>query len=99
MNKLHLYKMTTWKDFNNKWHCNDITNLSCKSAKWYAPMRILNLSVEEYINLLINKFHAKGLNYNLKTDYLGFYFEKENYASSFCAYVNLIAKKKSFWCF
>ena len=98
MKKLHLYKMTTWEDFNQKWHCNDVSNLSGGSAKWYAPMRILDLSIDEYIDLLIKKFCAKGLKYYPETDYLGFYFDTQEQASSFTSYINLKAKKKKFYC-
>lgn len=95
---LHLYKMTCWKDEGNKWHCNDVNNLAGRSAKWYTPMRILELSVEEYIALLAEKFHAKGFHYCLASDYLGFYFMKETDAKAFCSYVNKVARTKNYNC-
>ena len=53
----HLYKMTCWENAGT-WHVNDVQNLCGRSAKWYTPMRILNLSIEEYVDLLLNTFHA-----------------------------------------
>ena len=93
---LHLYQMTSWESLN-RWHVNDVKNLSGHSGKWYTPMRILDLSVEEYINLLLS-FHAEGLNYYASTDYLGFYFPKEKDAKAFCSYVNKEARKKHYYC-
>lgn len=95
---LHLYKMTCWCDGGNKWHCNDVSNLAGKSAKWYTPMRILDLTVEEYITLLIEKFHAKNLYYHINSNYLGFCFLKEIDAKAFCNYVNKIARTKNYIC-
>lgn len=95
---VHLYKMTYWADNGGKWHCNDVSNLSGRSAKWYTPMRILNLSVEDYINLLVRDFHAQNLYYYPQSEYLGFSFEKETDAKAFCNYVNKIARTKNYNC-
>lgn len=93
----HLYQMTCWEGASG-WHVNDVKNLSGRSAKWYAPMRILGLSIEEYVNLLLNTFHAKGMYYYAPTDYLAFYFSSERDAKAFCAYVNKQAKLSNYYC-
>lgn len=93
----HLYKMTAWES-NGHWHVNDVKNLNARSAKWYTPMRILGLSVEQYIDLLINQFNAKELHYYAPTDYLGFYFLKEKDAKDFCSYVNKKARYSNYYC-
>lgn len=95
---LHLYQMTCWRSDFNTWHVNDVKNLCGRSAKWYTPMRILDISIEEYINLLINKFKAKGLKYFESTDYLAFHFLSEKDAKSFCSYINKQAKQKNYYC-
>lgn len=96
---LHLYQMTYWVEPNGTYHVNDVKNLCGRSAKWYTPMRILNLSIEEYIDLLINTFNAKGIKYYPPTDYLSFYFIKEKEAKDFCSYVNKMAKKENYYCY
>lgn len=93
----HLYNMTCFP-IGNKWYVNDVKNLSGRSAKWYTPMRILNLSIEEYIDLLLNTFHAEGFRYYESTDFLFFYFSKEKEAKAFCSYVNKQAKQKNYYC-
>lgn len=94
---IHLYQMTCWESPTKKWHVNDIKNLGGKSGKWYVPMRILNLSIDEYVNLLIEK-GAKGLHYYEPTDYLGFYFSTEKEAKAFCSYVNKVARQCNYYC-
>ncbi len=94
---VHLYQMTYW-ELSGRWYVNDVKNLSGKSAKWYTPMRILELSVEEYIDLLINTFHAEQVYYHAPTDYLAFYFSKEKDAKAFCSYVNKEARRKNYCC-
>lgn len=94
---IHLYNMTCW-EFAGHYYCNDVQNIGGKSCKWYIPMRILNLSVEDYIKLLINTFHVEGLKYNKETDCLIFHFNAEKDAKSFCAYVNKKAKNSKYYC-
>lgn len=95
--KLHVVKLTYWNVYD-RWYCNDVTNLVGRSAKWYTPMRILNLSIEEYIDLLI-KYKAKGLKYYENTDFLSFYFTSESDVRRFCAYINSKAKKINYQCY
>ena len=94
---VHLYQMTCWESIGH-WHVNDVKNLNGRSAKWYTPMRILDVSIEEYINLLVNTFHAEGIHYYAPTDYLGFYFLKEKDAKAFCSYVNKKARCSNYYC-
>jgi len=96
-NKLHLYHMTCW-ECAGRWHVNDVKNLCGRSAKWYTPMRILNISVEEYIHLLLDIFHAKGIRYYNVTDYLAFYFTSEKDAKMFCSYINKAATRNKYYC-
>lgn len=95
-NTLHLFQMTYW-DIMGKWHCNDVKNLAGRSAKWYTPMRILNLDVEDYIKLLLS-YNAKGLKYYPKGDYLAFHFESEKDVKAFCSYINKKAKLANYYC-
>ena len=94
---LHLYQMTCWEQ-SGSYYCNDVKNFTGKSAKWYVPMRILNLSVEDYIHLLIDTFHAVGIKYYRQTDCLIFHFLTEKEAKSFCSYVNKKAKALNYYC-
>lgn len=94
---VHLYNMTHW-ECGGLYYCNDVNNLCGRSAKWYTPMRILGLSVDEYINLLVDTFHASNIKYFDKTDCLIFSFNTEKEAKTFCAYVNKKAKSSKYYC-
>ena len=95
---VHLYQMTCWETASGHWYVNDVKNLSGRSGRWYTPMRILDISVEEYIDLLLNTFHAEGMYYKPSINYLGFYFLKEKDAKAFCSYVKKHAKNSNYCC-
>lgn len=86
------FKMTCWNSPSGRWYCNDINNLS----KWYVPWRILDISIEEYIDLLL-KFNAKDIYYYEPTDYLNFCFICEKDAKSFCSYINKFVRKSIYF--
>jgi hypothetical protein len=92
----HNYKMTCWRDSLDHWHCNCVVDLTSPAAKWWAPMRLLELDVDSYVHLLIDKFHAKRLYYYEAIDLFGFSFDTEREAKAFCSYVNKVARKKKF---
>ena len=94
---VHLYQMTSWESPTKRWYVNDVKNLSGRSSRWYTPMRILDLSIDEYINLLI-KFNAQDFFYYKPTNYLHFSFAKERDAKAFCSYVNKVARVKNYCC-
>ena len=68
---VHLYQMTCWESFG-RWHTNDVKNLGGRSAKWYTPMRILGISVEEYFKKVMS------LTGNIEED-LEKYMQIQNY--------------------
>lgn len=94
---IHLYQMTCWESGGGQWKINDVKNLSGPSAKWYTPMRILDLTIDEYIALLI-KYKAKNFYYSIATDFLSFSFESEKDAKAFCSLVNKTARIKNYKC-
>jgi len=96
MAAVSIFKMSCWESCG-KWYVNDISHMSGVYAKWFTPMRILDISIDDYIQLLL-KFKAVGLRYYEPTDLLSFYFTKETDAKKFCNYVNKVAKNKQYYC-
>ena len=94
--KPHLFQLTYW-EMNGWYYCNDVKNLSGKSSKWYTEMRMLNLSIEDYIALLL-KYNAVGLKYYANTDCLIYHFNTEKDVKNFCSYINKKAKAANYYC-
>ena len=93
----HLYTMTHWESCGS-YYVNDVKNLTGRSAKWYTPMRILNMTVDEYIQLLL-KYKATEIKYYAPTDCLTFHFKTEADAKAFCKFINNKAKVRNYICY
>ena len=59
----HLYKSIEWQDATGNWLVNDTTSMTSIAVKWWVPMRMLNLTPEDYIRLLKDKFHVNYMKY------------------------------------
>lgn len=92
---MHIYKTTEWKS-NGYYYCGDISALGKDSNKWWYPCNILSISPVEYVNLLINKFHAVGLHYSATKDVLIFKFTTLTDCRKYKNFINKVAKEKNF---
>jgi hypothetical protein len=97
-----LYKLTEFQTATGAWECGCSTHLEQNSAAWFLPARALGISIEDYIHLLIDKYHIIPISY---TEYPDkdwpsfFYFKWPDYNTmhSFVLYVNREAKKRNFF--
>lgn len=51
------YIASEWQ-IGAKWYVADVSDLANDSAAWWIPARLLNLSLEDYITLLTEKYNA-----------------------------------------
>ncbi len=92
----HLYHCEEWQAGSGRWYCNDIKDLNGVSAKWWAPARMLSISLTDYIIMLKEDFHATIVSYNKDTDVLIFYWDRYADAHRYVLYINSKARKINF---
>ena len=93
---MRVYNATEWQDSTGQWLVNDTTSMTSIAFNWWCPMRMLNLSVEEYYHLLADTYHATIHHYNPEYNVLIFTFDTQNDAKAFKNYLNKTAKKINF---
>lgn len=54
---MHQLKCSEWTN-GNRWYVADTSDLAHDSSAWWHPARMLGLSLEDYILMLINKYRA-----------------------------------------
>ena len=59
-----LLKYEEWQSGSGKWYCNDTSDLTSARALWYTPARMLNISLEEFVKMLINDFQVDYIEFN-----------------------------------
>ena len=93
---MRLYKASEWETSFGEWHVADTSDLGNMSAAWWIPAHIFGISQEEYIHLLVEKYHVDKLSYNLEKNILLFSWKNYQYAHKYLLDINRIAKKKNF---
>lgn len=96
---MHVYEASEWKSPTGKWYVADTSDLGNDSAAWWIPAKIFNLSFEDYIDMLLNKYHATIDGWYPKSNngksLLLFSFVKYNDAHQYLLDVNRIARNKN----
>lgn len=75
-------------------HCEDL--IGQPGPHWHIPARVLGISLEEFVNLLVVKYNAKGLCYNKENKFLFFYWDKQSECRRYKNEINAQARKINF---
>ena len=78
MSKPALLKYTEWQGSSGLWYCNDVSDFTSKRGLWYTPARLLEITLEDFILLLINDFKVDNISFN--NNILIYSWEKEHYS-------------------
>ena len=90
----HLYKASQWQSSTGYWHVADTSSLAHNSAGWWIPPLIFNLSFEDYIIMLKEKYNVSRMSFDT---ILLFSWEKEANAHKYLLDINRIARNKNFY--
>ena len=95
---MHQYKASEWQS-GTKWHVADVTDLAHDSAVWWIPARMLNLSLEDFILMLVNEYNATidGWYPEANNGKSLLLFSWKNYADAYkyLLYINRVARNKN----
>ena len=92
-----MYKASEWESAGY-WYVSDVSNLANNSGAWWIPVRILGLSLTDYILLLKDDFHAtqfKFFDYGEDKNNSLLLFKFNNYTDShkYLLYINRKARE------
>ena len=91
----HLLKLSEWEQ-NEKWHCNDVSDLGHGSGFWWHIPRMLGISLTDYVLLLKDKFHAVNFKFPNQNILL---WDWQSYTDchNFVRFINNEAKKRKYF--
>lgn len=52
-------KYTEWQDAIGEWHCGNVSDLAKGTNQWWLPPRYLDMSILDYVKLLVEEYNAK----------------------------------------
>ena len=92
----HLYVTSEWQGASGRWYVNDVTDFTSVACKWWAPVRLLNMTPIEYVLMLKNDFNASDFRYTKEKNVLIFSFATQTDARKYKNFINKKAREKQF---
>lgn len=97
-----LYKVSEWES-NGRWYVANVQKLGDFTIGWWVPADIFGISLTDYVNLLIEKYHATielYKNYpqeDKRNSLLIFHFDKYIDAHKLILDINRVARQKKYF--
>ena len=51
-----LYRLEEWQGASGVWYCEHTSSFPANVEKWVVPARVLNMSVDDFLRILIKDF-------------------------------------------
>ena len=90
----HIYSVSEWKSPTGHYHCGDMSDLANNSNAWWIPCRILEITPEDYVKMLVDKFKVDYLRYSEEHDILFFSWNNQTAMRKYKNFINKEAKEK-----
>lgn len=94
----HLYKVKEWQSGSQRWYCNDTSEISSGAECWWTPARFLNMSLNDYVLLLINRFKVTDISYDKQTNVLTFSWSNYTDCHNYVLWINKQSRQNQWWC-
>lgn len=89
----HIYNVSEWETVRG-FHCGDVSDLAHNSNAWWIPCRILGITPEDYVKMLIEQFKVDYLRYSIKDNILFFSWNNQTDMRKYKNFINKISKEK-----
>ena len=93
---MHLYKASEWKGRCGYWYCSDVEDIAHDSGAWWIPARILEISLTDFVKMLINDFNVSYIHYSEEYNFLNYRWESQADMRRYKNMINAAARKKNF---
>ena len=94
----HLLRYEEW-NIGEQWYCGDHTEFPHKGSicsLWWAPARMLNMSLDDYVKMLIEEFKVDKIKYFEDTDVLVYSWSSQSQMRIFKNWINRKAREHQF---
>ena len=91
-----LYKCTEWQGASGIWYCEHTDSFPKDVQKWVVPARILGVSVDEFLKLLIEKFKPDQISYRKDGSFVSWGWSKQSEMRKFKNWINAESRRKNY---
>lgn len=92
-----LFHLDEWQSTGTKiWYCEHTSSYPQGVQKWVVPARILGLSVDDFLRMLIKDFKPDVITVKKDGSFVSWGWSKQSEMRKFKNFINSEARKKNF---
>ena len=91
-----LYRLEEWQGASGIWYCEHTSSFPANVEKWVIPARVLNMSVDDFLRMLIKDFKPDVITIKKDGSFVSWGWSKQSEMRKFKNFINSEARKKNF---
>ena len=91
-----LYRLEEWQGASGIWYCEHTSSFPANVEKWVIPARVLNMSVDDFLRMLIKDFKPDVITVKKDGSFVSWGWSKQSEMRKFKNFINSEARKKNF---
>lgn len=91
-----LYRLEEWQGASGIWYCEHTSSFPANVEKWVIPARVLNMSVDDFLRMLIKDFKPDIVTIKNDGSFVSWGWSKQSEMRKFKNFINSEARKKNF---
>lgn len=91
-----LYRLEEWQGASGVWYCEHTSSFPANVEKWVVPARVLNMSVDDFLRMLIKDFKPDVITVKKDGSFVSWGWSKQSEMRKFKNFINSEARKKNF---
>ena len=86
-------KISEWQGGGGRWYAANTSDLGTERSRWWYVPRLLGISLEDYVKMLVEKYQVCDININ-DNGFLFFAWDKYSYCHRYVLDMNKLLKNK-----
>ena len=91
-----LYRLEEWQGASGVWYCEHTSSFPANVEKWVIPARVLNMSVDDFLRMLINDFKPDVITVKKDGSFVSWGWSKQSEMRKFKNWMNAKSRAINF---
>ena len=91
-----LYRLEEWQGASGVWYCEHTSSFPANVEKWVIPARVLNMSVDDFLRMLIKDFKPDVITVKEDGSFVSWGWSKQSEMRKFKNWMNAKSRAINF---
>lgn len=91
-----LYRLEEWQGASGVWYCEHTRSFPANVEKWVVPARVLNMSVDDFLRMLIKDFKPDVITVKKDGSFVSWGWSKQSEMRKFKNWMNAKSRAINF---